>query len=98
MLAPMRGCGVHDPAQPAVCASCARIAAARRSRIQRLIVLGPLALVVIGAGVYLMTRPKTPPPPKPPALDAVEGFQRERLATKPCDPETSMALVDRLFE
>lgn len=98
MLAPMRGCGVHDPAQPAVCNSCARAVASRRSRIRALVVLGPLALVVIGGGVYLMTRPKTPPPPPPAVIDAVEGFQRERLAKQPCDPETSMALVDRLFE
>lgn len=93
----MRRCSVHDPAQPAVCVTCASTVAARRAQLQRLIVLGPLALVVIGGGAYLMTRPKPPAPASPP-IDPVEGFQRERLAKTPCDHETSMALVDHLIE
>ncbi|MEO6774990.1 MAG: hypothetical protein ABI467_18640 [Kofleriaceae bacterium] len=92
----MRRCSLHDPAQPAVCVTCARSAAARRARLQRLIVLGPLALVVAGGGAYLMTRPK--PPAAPPPGDTIEGLQRGRLAKTPCDHETSMALVDHLIE
>ncbi len=95
----MRGCGAHGIAQPGLCINCASLVAARRARVRKVLVLGPLVLLTGGGAAFLLTRPAPPPPPPvvEPA-DPVEGFQRARLATDPCDAETSMALVDHLVE
>ena len=95
----MRGCGAHAAAQPGLCTNCAQLAQARSARVRKLAVLGPLGLLTAGGAAFLLTRPTHPPaPPRTGSDDPVQAFQRARLATAPCDAETSMALVDHLIE
>ena len=95
----MRGCGAHDPAQPAVCALCATIVASRGQRLRKLMVTVPLVLGFGGVAGWLLTRPPIPPtPPHADAGDPVEALQRARLAKTPCDHETSTALEQNLMD
>lgn len=82
-----------------MCALCAAIASSRAARLRKLGVGAALTIVIGGGGAFLLTRPTTPPPAaKLDAGDPVEGFERERLAKEPCEPKTSLALVELLMD
>lgn len=94
-----RACLHHPIPQPQICKVCADHVAAQRSRSRPLIIGALLIVPVAGVAGYLMTRPKPPPPVvEPGEPDTVVRLQRERLAKTPCEPRTSINMVERLME
>jgi Aspartyl protease len=95
----VRRCPHHVVPEPSVCELCAVHFAAQRRRTRSRIVGGLLLLPVAGVAIYLFTLPAPPPPPpRSTEPDNIVAFQRERLAATPCEPKTSMSLVERLME
>jgi hypothetical protein len=94
-----RRCLHHPTPEPTICEVCAAYSAARRRRARGRLVAALLLAPTAGLAAYLFTRPRRPPP-VPVAIepDAVVRLQRERLATTPCEPRTSMNHVERLME
>jgi aspartyl protease family protein len=92
-------CPSHpDAPQPSVCESCAMIARRRRARRNGAVVFAALAVPVVAVSAYLFTRPKHAPPAPPRAMDQLETDMRARLAQEPCQPTTTMNLVEHLME